>query len=200
MRRKGKRSAERRIQPMAALQTVYAVLRKPAARVRQRALSGRARLPALHGGSRRNITSRLNLGPCLLRRGRDWLNAVAPCRSAVAAPHAPVVVPEGMMPEAARERIADPRAGAASRSTSRIASGMRPLQSRMTCHIRNGDSCQGLSLIWRQTVQWTERIMGSGRFCRHCFSIPKARGLGEPLPAQSARRSADELPFAAKAR
>ena len=35
------------------------------------------------------------------------------CPSPVKAPHAPAVVPESMMPKAARERIANPRAGAA---------------------------------------------------------------------------------------
>ena len=38
------------------------------------------------------------------------------CPSPVTAPHAPAVVPANMMPKAARERIAKPRAGAAPRS------------------------------------------------------------------------------------
>jgi len=67
-----------------------------------------ARLSALRGGACRNITSRLNLGPCLLRR-RMRVNAIASGHSAVAAPHAPVVLPEGMMPKAARERGYKPR-------------------------------------------------------------------------------------------
>jgi hypothetical protein len=69
-----------------------------------------ARLSALRGGTCRNITSRLSLGPCLLRRGRNaHEGAFASTHSAVAAPHAPVVVPEGMMPKAARERGYKPR-------------------------------------------------------------------------------------------
>ena len=68
--------------------------------------------------------------------------------SAVAAPHAPAVVPEGMMPEAARERIAGPRAGAAPRSAVRIASGMRPSGERGDCACNiNSDECQVVAKI-----------------------------------------------------
>jgi hypothetical protein len=56
-----------------------------------------ARLSALRSGTRRNITFRLSLGPCLLRRGRNaHEGAFASGHSAVAAPHARVVLPEGI--------------------------------------------------------------------------------------------------------
>ncbi len=75
--------------------------------------------------------------------------------SAVEAPHAPAVVPEGMMPEAARERIASPRAGAAPRSTIRIASGMRPSVSETKSNRNtNGDESQVSSLIWGQASRF----------------------------------------------
>jgi hypothetical protein len=90
----------------------------------------------------RTVTSRLSSRPCFLGcpRGGRYPNACKP--SAGIAPPAAVLVPQGVMPEAARERFARPRAGAASRSTPRIASGMRPSTSEISFCIRLWDSCQ----------------------------------------------------------
>jgi hypothetical protein len=72
------------------------------------------------------------------------------CPSPVAAPHTPVVMPKSMMPEAARERFANPARGHRTRSAIRLASGMRPSMSENVL-ARNGygDGCQIRSLDWR---------------------------------------------------
>jgi hypothetical protein len=51
------------------------------------------------------------------------------------APCGPVLLPVDRGPEAARERCAKPRAGTASRSAFRIASGMRPQMSGILCDV-----------------------------------------------------------------
>ena len=63
-------------------------------------------------------------------RVRRALPALA-CPSPVEAPHAPAVVPEGMMPKAARERFAKPRAGAALAPLSGVPSRRRPRMSKI---------------------------------------------------------------------
>src|ERR1700730_15475958 len=76
-------------------------------------LAGRARLPALRSGSHHNLHIVAQLQA---RLPGTWVPRGVPalaCPSPVEAPHAPAVVPEGMMPKAARERFAKPRAGAA---------------------------------------------------------------------------------------
>jgi len=74
----------------------------------------RARLSAFHRGSpRRTWQSSAQLQA---RLPGTWSSRALPalsCPSPVAAPHAPVVMPESMMPGAARERTANPPAGTA---------------------------------------------------------------------------------------
>ena len=71
----------------------------------------------------------LSSRPCFLRLVRAGVTRPSQVPVLVKAPHAPAVVPERLMPKAAREWIANPCAGAASRSTLQIASGMRPSMS-----------------------------------------------------------------------
>jgi hypothetical protein len=64
-------------------------------------------------GSRQGLPSLLNSRPCFLGLGiRRALPALS-CPSPVTAPHASAVVPKGMMPKAAPERVASPRGGTA---------------------------------------------------------------------------------------
>jgi hypothetical protein len=66
--------------------------------------AGRARLSALHRGSRRGFDPSAQLRA---RFPGTWFRRALPalsCPSPVAAPHAPVVMPADMMPEAARVR------------------------------------------------------------------------------------------------
>jgi hypothetical protein len=105
------RSAERRIQPEMP-RCAASCRHEPALRARQRALSGRARLPALCCGSRRGFEPPAQLQAMLpgtwFRRALPAL----PCPSPVTAPHTSAVVPRGLIPEAARERSASFRARA----------------------------------------------------------------------------------------
>ena len=78
----------------------------------------------------------LSSRPGLLGRGREHVFArralPAPsCPSPVEAPHAPAVVPESMMPKAARERGANPPAGAALAPLSKVPSRRRPSMSEI---------------------------------------------------------------------
>src|ERR1700691_582177 len=61
---------------------------------------------------------RLNFKPGFLGRDRydvfaKWALPTPTCPSPVNAPHAPAVMPVGLIPEVARERIVTPRAGTA---------------------------------------------------------------------------------------
>ena len=133
---RGERSAERRIQPMSAQhQTDVAACRCPGADARRRQVravcanlpaSGRARLPAHRCGSRRDFDIPAQLQAMLPGTWSRRALPVLSCPSPAKAPRASVVMPKRMMPKAARERFAKPRAGTASRSANRIASGMRP--------------------------------------------------------------------------
>ena len=94
--------------------------------LRNSSASGRARLTALRCGSRRDFHIPAQLQARLPGTRSRWALPALSCPSPVEAPHVPAVVPECMMPKAARERFAKPRAGAAPCSALRIASGMRP--------------------------------------------------------------------------
>jgi hypothetical protein len=94
-------------------------------------LSGRARLPAHRCGSRAGFDTRTQLQAMLPGRSAGGRYPPARTPSSGTAPPAAAVVPQGVMPGAARERFARPRAGAASRSAIRIASGMRPSASEI---------------------------------------------------------------------
>ena len=83
-------------------------------------------------GSRRDLYIPAQLQAMLPGTWSRRALPVLSCPSPAKAPPAPAVVPESMMPGTARERFAKPRAGAASRSTLRIASGMRPRMSKTT--------------------------------------------------------------------
>ncbi len=80
---------------------------------RQRALSGRARLPALCCGTREGFDLLAQLQARLpeTRFGRALPGRS--CPSPETAPLASVVMPRGMLPGAARERMANPPAGTA---------------------------------------------------------------------------------------
>ncbi len=84
-----------------------------------RGRSARSCKPAPTGGRR----------PCAAKRA---LPAPA-CPSPGKAPPGPVVVPVSMMPEAARERSANPARGHRARSTFRLASRKRPSMSEIRC-------------------------------------------------------------------
>ena len=88
----------------------------------------------------RTFTSWLSSRPGFLGpRVRRALPALA-CPSPAEAPHAPAVVPEGMMPKAARERSANPRAGAALAPLSGVPSRRRPRMSKViVCNIISDD-------------------------------------------------------------
>ena len=97
--------------------------------------AGRARLSALHRGSRLgDLTPPLSFGPRFLTAdgslrfcGLEALSAAEFSQT----PGRPVVMPAGPMPEAARERIANPRAGAALAPHSGQPSGKRPSVSEL---------------------------------------------------------------------
>ena len=82
-------------------------------RARLRAISGRARLPALRPRLSPGLPSLLSSRPCFLGFSIGWALPVLSCPSAVAAPHASAVVPKGMMPGAAPARVASPRGSTA---------------------------------------------------------------------------------------
>ena len=120
----GRRSADRRNRPVAASSGCGS------------ALAQRARLSALHRGSRLgDRTPPLSSGPrfTLWRivtsapTGGPWTLSTAELSQT---PGRPVVMPAGTMPEAARERFAKPPAGAAPAPHSGLPSGKRPLRER----------------------------------------------------------------------
>jgi hypothetical protein len=80
---------------------------------RLRAISGRARLPALRPRLWQGLPSLLSSRPCFLRLGIKRALPAPSCPSPVTAPHASAVVPKGMMPKAAPARIASPRGSTA---------------------------------------------------------------------------------------
>ena len=82
-------------------------------RARLRAISGRARLPALRPRLSQGLPSLLNSRPCFLGLGIKRALPALSCPSPVTAPHASAVVPKGMMPKAAPARIASPRGSTA---------------------------------------------------------------------------------------
>ena len=82
-------------------------------RARLRAISGRARLPALRPRLSPGLPSLLSSRPCFPGLGIKRALPVLSCPSAVTAPHASAVVPKGMMPKAAPARVASPRGSTA---------------------------------------------------------------------------------------
>jgi hypothetical protein len=138
----GRRSADRRNRPLVASTGCGSA---PCDR--------RARLSALHRGSRLgDRTPPLSFGPRFtlwrIVTSAHHASSHAGLRTLSTAklsrtPGRPVVMPVGMMPEAARERIANPRAGAAPAPHSGLPSGKRPLRERAdwSCN-RNSDICQ----------------------------------------------------------
>jgi hypothetical protein len=105
-------------------------------------LAGRARLPALHYGTRQDFHILARLQASLPgTRFRRALPAFA-CPSPGKAPPAPAVVPESMMPGTARERFAKPRAGAVLAPLSKVPSRRRPRVSKVTVCNMISDECQ----------------------------------------------------------
>jgi len=89
-----------------------------------------ARLSALHRGSRLgDRTPPLSFGPRFLTADASELEALSAAEFSQT-PGRPVVMPAGSMPKAARERSANPRAGAAPAPHSGMPSGKRPLRER----------------------------------------------------------------------
>jgi hypothetical protein len=135
----GERSAERRIQPCPPCKQARRV--HLSAFVAERAADDVARATPLFSGAlafRRSAAALMRaLRPALSSRpgfpGSPRAGYCPGARkpSAGTAPPAAAIVPQGVMPGAARERFARPRAGAASRSAIRIASGMRPSTSEI---------------------------------------------------------------------
>ena len=99
--------------------------------------AGCARLSAFHRGSRQGAFAPFAQLQARLpgTRSQDALAGralpVPTCPSPGNAPPAPAVVPASMMPEAARERIANPRAGTALAPSSGLPRGSRPLRSEI---------------------------------------------------------------------
>ena len=90
---------------------------------------GCARLPALRHGTRHRLSPRwLSPRPGFSQRhgGTVFCRHAAKLSRVKHAPCRPVFLPADRCPRAARERFARPRAGIRTRSTSKIASGMRP--------------------------------------------------------------------------
>ena len=119
---RGKRSAERRIQPMP--RSTSSCRHEPAPRARRApqtsvrslrnssAFGARSPSGAPHAALAGALTSRLSSRPCFLGRGvRRALPALS-YPSPGTAPPAAVLVPQGVMPKAARERSASLRARA----------------------------------------------------------------------------------------
>ena len=100
-------------------------------RARLRAISGRARLPALRPRLSQGLPSLLSSRPCFPGLGIKRALPVLSCPSAVTAPHASAVVPKGMTPEAAPARIASPRGSTALAPHCRSHPGMRPSMSEI---------------------------------------------------------------------
>jgi hypothetical protein len=98
---------------------------------RLRAISGRARLPALRPRLLQGFPSLLNSRPCFLGLGIKRALPALSCPSPVTAPHASAVVPKGMMPKAAPERVASPRGGTALAPLPKVPSRRRPSMSEI---------------------------------------------------------------------
>ena len=99
----------------------------PGAEARQ---SGRARLPALHRGSRQDLI------PAQLQAMLPgiWFRRALPalaCPSPVEAPHTSAVVPKRMMPKAAPARTANPRGSTALAPLPKVPSRRRPSMSEI---------------------------------------------------------------------
>jgi hypothetical protein len=134
--RRGRRSAERRM-PTATSTNVAArrCLGAAARQIGARPPSGAT--PRLSQG----LPSLLSSRPCFLGRGqrtirrsrgenRRALPALS-CPSPVTAPHASAVIPKGMMPKAAPERVASPRGGTALAPLPKVPSRRRPSMSEI---------------------------------------------------------------------
>jgi|HubBroStandDraft_6_1064221.scaffolds.fasta_scaffold350800_2 hypothetical protein len=115
---RGKRSAERRIQPMP--RSTSSCRHEPAPRARRApqtsvrslrnssAFGARSPSGAPHAALAGALTSRLSSRPCFLDSAPSGRYPLACKPSAGTAPPAAVLVPQGVMPEAARERFARP--------------------------------------------------------------------------------------------
>ena len=120
--KRGRRSAERRIQPIPRSTDKRCRLPMPGRggapqtsvrRLRTYLLAGRARLPALRRGSRQDFHILAQLQAMLPgTRFRRALPAFS-CPSPVEAPHASAVVPKRMMPKAAPAQVASLRGSTA---------------------------------------------------------------------------------------
>jgi len=114
---------------------------RPCAASRRRVYATRLCAAARHIGARppsgapprlsQGLPSLLSSRPCFLGRGIKRALPALSCPSAVTAPHASVLMPKGMMPEAAPARVASPRGSTALAPHFRIASGMRPSMSEI---------------------------------------------------------------------
>ena len=113
--------------------------------------AGCARLSALHRGSRLgDRTPPLSFGPRfalwrIVTSARIAVHAGLRTLSAAKLSQTPgrlVVMPAGSMPKAARERSANPRAGAALAPHSGQPSGKRPSVSELAGYYHIGDNCQ----------------------------------------------------------
>ena len=123
---RGKRSAERRIQPMP--RSTSSCRHEPAPRARRApqtsvrslrnssAFGARSPSGAPHAALAGALTSRLSSRPCFLGSAPSGRYPLACKPSAGTAPPAAVLVPQGVMPEAARERFARPLSGLRDRS------------------------------------------------------------------------------------
>jgi hypothetical protein len=129
-KKRGRRSAERRIQPISAQHRQTLPLE--GARARKRAKSrGALAFRRFAAVLARTFTSWLSSRPCLLGLVQA---AVLPARSgpsAVKAPHASAVVPKRMMPKAAPARTANPRGSTALAPLSKVPSRRRPSMSEI---------------------------------------------------------------------
>jgi len=119
---RGERSAERRIQPMSALhRRMFAIRAMPWARRAPCRRGANGALICLRGAlafrrSAAALARILSSGSAPGQASWDAVQAGVtrhPLSQSRVAPPAPVLVPASMMPEAARERVANPRAGAA---------------------------------------------------------------------------------------
>jgi len=130
---RGKRSAERRIQPLSAhRRQVYAVCANQSARG-SAPKSGRARLPALHCGTRQRSRNRLWLSSRTTFPGTRLGRVFCPPRACPVqrAPRRAVLLPAKWCPGAARVRTANPPAGTALAPLSGLPSGKAPSMSNM---------------------------------------------------------------------
>jgi hypothetical protein len=102
-----------------------------------RTFGARSPSGAPHAALAGALTSRLSSRPCFLSPLHSGRYPLACKPSAGTAPPAAVLMPQGVMPKAARERFARPRAGAAPCSANKIASGMRPSNEQGDCLLHN---------------------------------------------------------------